>query len=92
MKVVINRRKIEELRIERGLSLKQFGEAAGVSWTTIHNAIYCDTVPIMGTLKKIADALGVKVLEIVSIEDGDDPQNHKRPGRKRKAQTMNNPA
>lgn len=84
MKLVINRRKIEELRIEKGLNLKQFGEAAGINTVTLYNAIYGDAIPLPATLKKIADVLGVKVMEIVSIEDGYN-ENHRRPGRKRKA-------
>ena len=84
MKLVINRRKIEELRMEKGLSLKEFGEAAGVNTQTICAIRNGDSTPNPGTLKKIADALGVRVMEIASIEDGYD-ENHRRPGRRRKA-------
>lgn len=84
MKLVINRRKIEELRIEKGLSLKGFREAAKVSDQTIRRIISGDSIPLPGTLKKIADVLDVKVMEIVSIEDGYN-ENRRHSGRKRKA-------
>lgn len=84
MKLVINRRKIEELRIEAGLGMKQLQKATGICGQTLYTTIYGDTIPFPGTLKKIADALNVKVLDIVSIEEGYD-ETRKRPGRKRKA-------
>ena len=83
MKLVINRRKLEEARLENGFTVKMLAEKSGVSQAAISALINRNSVPHAGTIKKIADALGVKVQDIASVEDGYD-ETRKRPGPKRK--------
>lgn len=59
--------KIQELRVQRGLSVRQLAEMSGVIYSNIskiENGRYNVSVDILG---KIADALGV---ELTMIEKG----------------------
>ena len=84
MKLVIYRMKIEASRLEHGYSMKQLAKEAELSEAAVRSAIYGDVTPMAGTLKKIANALGLKVSDFVTVESGYD-ETRKRPGRKRKA-------
>ena len=83
MKLVINRRKLEEARLENGFTVKMLAEKSGVSQSSISALINRNGVPQFGTIKKIADALGVNALDIASVEEGYN-ETRKRPGPKRK--------
>ena len=83
MKLVINRRKLEEARLENGFTVKMLAEKSGVSQSVISALINRNGIPRFGTIKKIADALGVNVLDIASVEEGYN-ETRKRPGPKRK--------
>lgn len=78
MKLVINRRKIEEARIKKGLNMTELAEKAGVSPMSVCNAINGYVNTKVRTLKKIADALDVDALDIVSVEEDYD-ETLKRP-------------
>lgn len=84
MKLVIDRRKFEEVRFENGFSVKTLAEKAGVSQAAIFSYTNRSRTPNAKTIKKIADALGVKVLDIASVEEGYE-ETRKRHGPKRKA-------
>ena len=84
MKLVIYRMKIEASRLEHGYSMKQLAKEAELSEAAVRSAIYGEAMPMAGTLKKIANALGLKVSDFVTVETGYD-ETRKRPGRKRKA-------
>lgn len=62
--------KVKALRVQKGLSLKQLADVAGISNTAIHKIERNEMTPTITVLMKIADALGKKVGHFID-EDGD---------------------
>ena len=65
-------RNISRLRIEKGMTQKQLSLAAGISPASIHYIEREENSPTERTLKKLAAALGVSVVELLG-EDGTRP-------------------
>lgn len=61
--------KIKEIRISKGLDQKQLADMVGISKSSISEWENCKRVPRMSTLRKIAEALGVDVWEIIGFNE-----------------------
>lgn len=68
MPLVLNRNAMRRARISRGWSLRQLGEASGVSYQTVANAENGRRIPYPANLKAIADALEVDITELLADE------------------------
>ena len=55
-------------RERRGLSLRELGEKAGVSYVTIQRIEAGKTSPTVALLEKVAEALGVNVRDLFPLE------------------------
>lgn len=53
--------RIRNLRLQRGMSLKDVAQAAGISDSMLSQIEHNQSNPSVGTLKKLADVLGVSV-------------------------------
>lgn len=84
MKLVINRKKIQEERIQRGMTVGQLARAARVNPATLRGIVEGGKEPRIDSLARIARALDLKPLDIATIEEGCNP-DRKRPGPKRKS-------
>jgi transcriptional regulator with XRE-family HTH domain len=67
--VEVNVKRLKELRKLRALSQQELAEAAGVGRNTISRIEREDTGAHGRTLRRLADALGVDVAELVRTED-----------------------
>lgn len=70
MKLVINRKKIQEERIQRGMTIRQLARAARVNEGTLYSVLEGDKAPRIDSLARIAKALDFKPLDIVTVEEG----------------------
>ena len=61
--------KIKAIRIAKGLDQKQLADMVGISKSSISEWENCKRAPRMGTLRKIAAALGVDVWEIIGVNN-----------------------
>lgn len=64
-------KRIQEIRTQRGLTQEALAERINISKSSISEWEACKRVPRMETLRKIADALGVDVWEIIGFNDVD---------------------
>lgn len=62
-------KKIQEIRIRRGMTQEQLADRIHISKSSISEWEACKRVPQMKTLRKIAEALGVDVWEIIGFND-----------------------
>lgn len=83
MKLVINRKKIQEERVQRGLTVGQLARAARVNPSTLRSILEGNKEPRIDSLARIARALDFEPLDIATVEEGYNP-DRKRPGPKRK--------
>ena len=83
MKIVINRKKIQEEQIQRGMTASQLARAAKVNPATLRGVLEGNKEPRIDCLARIARALDLRPLDIATVEEGYNP-NRKRPGPKRK--------
>jgi transcriptional regulator with XRE-family HTH domain len=60
--------KIKELRKEKKLTQSELAEKSGLSRVSIGNYERCDRIPDAIVVKKIADALNVKILDLYEVE------------------------
>jgi transcriptional regulator with XRE-family HTH domain len=58
-------KKINELRTEKELSMRQLGELCGITAQRIYELEIGKKIPRLNTLVKIADGLGVSVFDIL---------------------------
>lgn len=58
-------RRMRELRLDRDLSQLGLGELAGLDVTTINEVENGHREPMLGTIKKIAKALGVNLDKLI---------------------------
>lgn len=61
--------KIKAIRIAKGLDQKQLADMVDISKSSISEWENCKRAPRMGTLRKIAAALGVDVWEIIGFNN-----------------------
>jgi repressor LexA len=62
-------KRIQEIRTQRGMTQEALAERINISKSSISEWEACKRVPRMETLRKIADALGVDVWEIIGFND-----------------------
>lgn len=62
-------KRIQEIRIRRGITQEQLADRIHISKSSISEWEACKRVPQMKTLRKIAEALGVDVWEIIGFND-----------------------
>lgn len=62
-------KRIQEIRIRRGMTQEQLADRIHISKSSISEWEACKRVPQMKTLRKIAEALGVDVWEIIGFND-----------------------
>lgn len=65
--------KIKELRSEKGMTVQQLADAAGIPKRTVEEATRRDTCSV-GTAIKLADALGVTLDELCRDETKHEPE------------------
>jgi DNA-binding Xre family transcriptional regulator len=63
--IKINGKRLQELRIERALSLRALGERSGVAYDTINKLELGRRPAHASTIRKLADALGVEPRELM---------------------------
>lgn len=61
---------LKQWRDRRGLSLRQLGERAGVSYVTVFNIEAGNLDPRLSTLERLARALGIGVRDLFPTERG----------------------
>ena len=59
---------IKKLRLEKGLSAKQLGEKAGISWRYIYMIENDECNPSLKKLKAIAEVLGIEIKDLFKEE------------------------
>jgi transcriptional regulator with XRE-family HTH domain len=64
-------KRIQDIRIQRHMTQETLASRIGISKSSISEWEACKRVPRMETLRKIADALGVDVWEIIGFEEVD---------------------
>lgn len=69
---------MEELRIkqilkEKGLTLNDLAKKLGINRVSLSVSINKSANPQIGTLKKIADSLGVELYELFEVKEGREP-------------------
>lgn len=62
-------KRIQEIRTQRGMTQEALAERINISKSSISEWEACKRVPQMKTLRKIAEALGVDVWEIIGFND-----------------------
>jgi len=62
--------KIKEVRLMHGLSLKDLAEKSGVSESNISRIENHKQQPRPSTMRKLANALGVPVIDLWSVSEG----------------------
>ena len=67
----INERRLQELRVERALTLRELGERCSVAYDTINKLELGRRPAHASTIRKLADALGVEPKELMKgVNDG----------------------
>jgi transcriptional regulator with XRE-family HTH domain len=61
--------KLKQLRIEQAMTQEELAQAAGITRNTVHRLESNTTEPRPPTLRKLAQALGVKPRELVRRSD-----------------------
>ncbi len=67
MIVTVDRKKLQQARIKKGLSQRGLARVAGVSALAINRLEQGNSTPRPSTLKKICDVIDVDILEICNI-------------------------
>lgn len=70
--------RLRELRTAAGLSQRDLASLVGTSSAAISNLEAGNNAQTLGTLVKLADALGCRVVELVKVLDGKSPRPRKR--------------
>ena len=63
--ISINGKRLQELRVERALSLRALGERSGVAYDTINKLELGRRPAQASTIRKLAEALGVEPKELM---------------------------
>lgn len=69
MKIKLKRDVVAKLALEHGFSMSELQRQANISNYTMYNAMKKESGVQASTAKKIADALGVNVMELAIIEN-----------------------
>ena len=56
---------LKAIRLKRGLSLRQLARLSGISWMTIWRIEQGKTEPTVATLRKLAQALNVAIVDLL---------------------------
>ena len=64
-RISVNGRRLQELRVQRALSLRALGERSGVTYDTINKLELGRRPAHASTIRKLADALGVEPRELM---------------------------
>ena len=67
-RIAVNGQRLQELRVERALSLRALGEMSGVAYDTINKLELGRRPAHASTIRKLADALGVEPRELMKGE------------------------
>ncbi len=67
MIVTIDRKKLQQARIKKGLSQRGLAQVAGVSTLAVNRLEQGSSTPRPSTLKKICDVLDVDILKVCNI-------------------------
>jgi transcriptional regulator with XRE-family HTH domain len=65
----INGKRLQELRVERALSLRALGERSGVAYDTVNKLELGRRPAHASTIRRLADALGVEPNELIKKEE-----------------------
>jgi len=68
-RIAVNGRRLQQLRVERALTLRELGESSGISYDTINKLELGRRPAHASTVRKLADALGVEPRELMKGED-----------------------
>lgn len=61
--------RIKEILALRGITLKDFAQSSGISQSNLSNYLNGNISPTLDTLKKIANHLGIEVVELFKEKD-----------------------
>lgn len=61
--------RVRELRMQKGISIRELSKLAGISKGSVENMESESPNPHLGTLCKVAEALNVKLLELIDEEE-----------------------
>lgn len=61
--------RLKEILAERGLTLKDFAQASGISQSNLSNYLNGNISPTLDTLKKIASFLNIDVVDLFREKD-----------------------
>lgn len=67
-RIAVNGQRLQELRVERALSLRALAESSGVTYDTINKLELGRRPAHASTIRKLAGALGVKPRELMKGE------------------------
>ena len=69
MSFEVNGQRLRQLRIERALFLRALAQRSGVAFDTINKLELGHRPARLVTIRKLADALGVELKELMKVED-----------------------
>ena len=69
MEVQINRKKLIETRYSKGMNVPELAKLAGVAQMTVVNVENGAKETLPSTLKKVCDALGLHVEDVIHIRE-----------------------
>jgi transcriptional regulator with XRE-family HTH domain len=69
---------IRELRQKKGKTLKELAPEAGVTWGTLGVIERGEANPTWGTVRGIADALGVSIGELVKLSESNESERGRK--------------
>ena len=61
--------RLKEILALRGITLKDFAQSSGISQSNLSNYLNGNISPTLDTLKKIANHLGIQVVELFKEKD-----------------------
>ena len=61
--------RLKEILTERGMTLKDFSAASGISQSNLSNYLNGNISPTLDTLKRIASSLGIGLVELFKEKD-----------------------
>lgn len=83
--------KIREIRKQNGMSLEEIARKCSMSYSFMSQVERNNANPSIGSLKKIADALGVSIVDFFESEEGDVKKNSVDVLRKNEHKTLYRP-